>query len=572
MERTSAIFKRLSQDKSKREIAYFTMEAALENDIPSFSGGLGVLAGDTLRSAADLGIPMVGVTLLQQYGYFHQTLDDSGNQTETEVKWNPDLKLTQLPNYTEIKIENRIVRVRVWEYEVVGKYGYVVPVYFLDVNTPENSEQDRELNKQLYGGGQYIRLCQEVILGIGGIRMLRDLGFRDIDRYHLNEGHASLLALELIRESGYSSYDKVKQNCVFTTHTPVPAGHDVFEFDLVKQVLSPVYIDYLRDILEGENPVNLTTISLKLSRFVNGVSAKHGEVSRNMFKNPAIESITNGVHSATWTSQSFRRLFNQYIPGWDIDPSHFVQAMFIPDEEIWKAHMTAKGKLLSLVEDEAGIRMDLNRLTIGFARRAAAYKRADLIFSDLERLIEIAGDKVQFVFAGKAHPKDGEGKQVIRNIFAAIEQLKGKIEVVYIQNYDMHSGGVLTSGVDVWLNNPQRPREASGTSGMKSAHNGVLNFSVLDGWWIEACIEGVTGWAIGPEPNEPNLSDYDERLDIDDLYEKLEKVIIPLYYEDRSKWIRMMKNTIALNAAYFNTHRMVKEYALKAYHVSPLFQ
>ncbi|MCH8872402.1 alpha-glucan family phosphorylase, partial [candidate division KSB1 bacterium] len=527
---------------------------------------------DTLRSAADWGIPMVGVTLLQQYGYFHQALDDSGNQMETEVKWHPDLKLTQLPNYTEIKIENRTVRVQVWEYEIVGKYGYVVPVYFLDVNTPENSEQDRELNKQLYGGGQYIRLCQEIILGIGGIRMLRDLGFRDIDRYHLNEGHASLLALELIRESGYSSYDKVKQGCVFTTHTPVPAGHDVFEFDLVKQVMSSVYIDYLRDILEGENPVNLTTITLKLSRFVNGVSAKHGEISRNMFKNPAIEAITNGVHSATWTSQSFKKLFYQYIPGWDIDPSHFVQAMFIPDEEIWKAHMAAKGKLLSLVESETGIRMDLNRLTVGFARRAAAYKRADLIFSDLDRLIEIAGDKVQFVFAGKAHPKASEGKQVIKNVFAAMKQLKGKIAVAYIENYDMHSGGVLTAGVDVWLNNPQRPREASGTSGMKSAHNGVLNFSVLDGWWIEACVEGVTGWAIGPEPNEHNLTDFDERLDIDDLYQKLEKIIIPLYYEDRPKWIRMMKNTIALNATYFNTHRMVKEYALKAYHVSPLFQ
>ncbi|MFQ5865682.1 MAG: alpha-glucan family phosphorylase, partial [bacterium] len=498
MQEPTAIFKRLSQDKSAREIAYFTMEIALENEIPSYSGGLGVLAGDTLRSAADLGIPMVGMTLLQQYGYFHQGLDPSGRQIETEIRWHPELRLTQLPNYIELKIQNRTVQVRVWEYDIEGKFGYVVPVYFLDVNVPENSEADRQLNKHLYGGDEYTRLCQEIILGIGGVRMLRDLGYKDISKYHLNEGHASLLALELIRESGYSSYDKVKQDCIFTTHTPVPAGHDVFDFDLVKHVISPVYIDYLKDILDGENPVNLTTISLKLSRFVNGVSAKHAEVSRKMFNKPRIEAITNGVHSATWTSESFQRLYNQYIPGWDVDPTHFARAMFIPDEEIWKAHMVAKGKLLRVVEDATETKMDLNRLTIGFARRAAAYKRADLLFHDLERLAKIAKGKVQFIFAGKAHPKDEPGKQLIQKVFNAIENLKGQVDIAYLENYDMNLGGVITAGVDVLLNNPQRPREASGTSGMKAAHNGVLNFSVLDGWWIEGCIEGVTGWAIGP--------------------------------------------------------------------------
>ncbi|MFQ5602329.1 MAG: alpha-glucan family phosphorylase [bacterium] len=572
MNEASEIFKRLSLDKSKREIAYFTMEIALENDLPSYSGGLGVLAGDTLRSAADLGIPMVGVTLLHQYGYFHQGLDENGNQIETDVRWHPELKLRQLPNYIELTIESRRTRVRVWEYDIVGKYGYVVPVYFLDVNVPENSEQERQINKHLYGGDQFARLCQEIILGIGGIRMLRDLGYRDIRNYHLNEGHASLLALELIRESGYSSYEKVKQDCIFTTHTPVEAGHDVFEFGLVKQVLKPVYMDYLVEILGGENPVNLTNISLKLSRFINGVSAMHAEVSKNMFRNPKIEAITNGIHSASWTSPSFQRLYSQYIPGWDINPEHFVQTMFIPTQEIWKAHMTAKGKLLRLVEDETGQQLDLNCLTIGFARRAAAYKRADLIFTDLERLIRICSNKVQFIFAGKAHPKDHEGKQVIKNVFHAMEELKNKVDIAYLQNYDMNLGAVITAGVDVWLNNPRRPREASGTSGMKAAHNGVLNFSVLDGWWIEGCIEGVTGWAIGPHANENNLEDYDENLDIEDLYEKLENIIIPLYYNESEKWIQMMKNTIAINATYFNTHRMIKEYATKAYHVSPLFQ
>jgi len=572
MQESSEIFKRLSQDKSKREIAYFTMEVGLENDIPSYSGGLGVLAGDTLRSAADLGIPMVCITLFHQFGYFQQGLDPEGRQIETDVRWHPELKLKQLPNFVELKIENRRVQVRVWEYEIVGKYGYVVPVYFLDVNVPENSEQDRELSKHLYGGDQYTRLCQEIILGIGGIRMLRDLGYRNIRNYHLNEGHASLLALELIRESGYSNFDKVKRECIFTTHTPVPAGHDVFDFGLVKRVMSPVYTDSLVEILEGEKPVNLTTISLKLSRLVNGVSAKHAEVSRNMFNDHKIISITNGVHSASWTASSFQRLFNQYLPGWDIDPSHFSRAMFIPDEEIWKAHMVCKGKLMRVVEEDTGVRMNLNRLTIGFARRAAGYKRANLIFADLNRLVEIAGDKVQFVFAGKAHPKDDVGKKVIQEVFQAITQLQGKVDIAYLQNYDMNLGGIITSGVDVWLNNPQRPREASGTSGMKASHNGVINFSVLDGWWVEGCLEGVTGWAIGPEPKEEALSDYNENEDIIDLYDKLQKVIIPLYYKDRPRWIRMMKYNIAILASYFNTHRMVKEYALKAYNVAPLFQ
>ncbi|MFQ6112721.1 MAG: alpha-glucan family phosphorylase, partial [bacterium] len=354
--------------------------------------------------------------------------------------------------------------------------------------------------------------------------------------------------------------------------TPVPAGHDVFDFNLVKQVISPVYIDYLKDVLGGENPVNLTTISLKLSRFVNGVSFKHAEVSRNMFNNPRIEGITNGVHSATWTADSFQRIYNQYIPGWDVDPTHFARAIFIPDEEIWKAHMVAKGKLLRLVQGATKIKMDLNRLTIGFARRAAAYKRADLLFHDLERLTNIAKNKVQFVFAGKAHPKDEPGKQLIQKVFQAMENLKGKVDIAYLENYDMNLGASITAGVDVWLNTPRRPREASGTSGMKAAHNGVLNLSVLDGWWIEGCVEGVTGWAIGPKPNEENLADYDESLDVEDLYNKLEHVIIPMYYERRSEWIRMMKNTIVINASYFNTHRMIKEYAFRAYHVAPIFQ
>jgi len=572
MKETTELFQRTSTDKTKREIAYFTMEIAVENELPSYSGGLGVLAGDTLRSAADLGIPVVGVTLLQQYGYFHQALEADGTQIEKEVKWKPGQQLKQLPNRVELKIQDRRVQVGAWQYDIIGKFGYCVPVIFLDVNLPENTEHDRALNEQLYGGDLYVRLCQEIILGIGGIRMIRDLGYHQIENYHLNEGHASLLALELIREKGYSSFEKVRRSCVFTTHTPVPAGHDVFDFEMVKNVISSVYIDYLREILDGENPVNLTTISLKLSHFVNGVSVKHAEVSRNMFHRPDIEAITNGIHSSTWTAEPFARLFDQYIPGWDADPANFVQAVFIPNDKIWNAHVTAKTKLLEYVKTETGVSMDVDCLTVGFARRAAGYKRADLVFADIERLLEIGNGKIQFVYAGKAHPKDEPGKALIKSVFAATEKLKGKIKVAYLANYGMYLGGLITSGVDIWLNNPQRPREASGTSGMKAAHNGVPNFSVLDGWWIEGCVEGVTGWGIGPEPSESNLTDYDENQDITSLYDKLEKTIIPLYYENRPEWIRIMKYCISLNASYFNTHRMVTDYALRAYHVAPIFQ
>ncbi len=572
MNQTSELFQRINEDKTKREIAYFTMEVALENDLPSYSGGLGVLAGDTLRSAADLGIPVVGVTLFQQYGYFHQGLQDDGTQDETEVRWRPEEKLKPLPNDIEVKIEGRTVHVCVWQYDIVGKHGYIVPVYFLDVNVAANDERDRELNRHLYGGDLYVRLCQEIILGIGGVRMLRDLGYRNIESYHLNEGHASLLTLELIRASGYSSYEKIKKYCIFTTHTPVAAGHDVFEFDMVKQVMSPVYTDYLREILEGENPVNLTTISLKLSRFINGVSVKHAEVSRNMFHRPDIVAVTNGIHSRSWTAREMQALFDEHLAGWDNDPAHLSRAVFLPDEQIWQAHQSAKNRLLNVIEQKSGVKMDPDRFTIGFARRAAAYKRADLIFTDLERLVAIGKGRIQIVYAGKAHPKDDEGKAVIQRVFAAIKKLRGDIDIVYLENYGMDLGAAITSGVDVWLNNPQRPREASGTSGMKAAHNGVPNFSVLDGWWIEGCREGVTGWGIGPEPSEGTLTSYDDRLDTDSLYDKLENVILPLFYEDRAAWIKIMKNAIALNASYFNTHRMIREYAELAYNVHPLFQ
>ncbi len=309
----------------------------------------------------------------------------------------------------------------------------------------------------------------------------------------------------------------------------------------------------------------MTLLALNLSEFVNGVAKKHGEISRNMFPGYKISAITNGVHSYTWTCESFKKLYDKYLPGWANEPELFVRIERVPDEEIWEAHQEAKKVLFSYIRETTGVEMNPELLTFGFARRATAYKRADLLFSDLERLKTIGTGKIQIIYAGKAHPNDQPGKAMIERIFDFKEKLKDQIQLVYLANYDMELALKLVSGVDVWLNTPLRPREASGTSGMKAAHNGVLNFSVLDGWWIEGHIEGYTGWSIGPSPTETKLvDDYDTR-DVEDLYNKLEKIIIPLYYHEKGIWVRMMDNAIGKNAYYFNTHRMMRRYVTEAY-------
>lgn len=560
------------RNRSRKTTFYFTMEVGLETEMPTYGGGLGILAGDTLKSAADLGMQMVGVTILWRNGYFKQTLDEEGWQHEENAVWDYRRKLKRLPNYARIKIEGQSVRIEVWEYRIVGKYGHVVPVYFLDPNVPENPKHIRELNQYLYGGDEYTRLCQELILGVGGVRILRDIGFNNGQVYHLNEGHASLLALELIRERGYNSYDKVRKNCVFTTHTPVAAGHDEFSYDMLKQVLHPIYLEHLEGIIGQGHPLNLTDLSLKLSRFVNGVSKMHARVARKMLDDPNIAAITNGIHLPSWIHPAFQELLNKEIPGWDFEPSMFVHALEIQDEKIWNAHLDAKRQLLEYVFDTTGVRLDDQKLTIGFARRAATYKRADLIFSDIERLIKFARDKIQLVFAGKAHPRDQQGKELIHRVIQAAKTLQPDIPVVYLQDYSIAVGQRLTAGCDVWLNNPRRPREASGTSGMKAAVNGVLNFSILDGWWIEGYSEGRTGWAIGPNADVADMESYDDSQDVEALYQILEQEIIPLFYNDRHGWIGMMKNSISLIAPYFNTHRMLREYAAYGYQSTPNYQ
>ena len=560
----SSMLASLDNDPAFRSTAYFSMEIALKPEIPTYSGGLGVLAGDILKSGADLGVPMVGVTLLYKKGYFAQKIDKNGRQVEYPVDWNPSDFLEKLPNKVTITMNHRQVTIGVWSYMLVGQSGHKLPILFLDTDLDENTPEDRQFTAELYGGDNRYRLCQELILGIGGLRILRDLGFRNIKTFHLNEGHAGFLTLELLREQGYGDIQKVKNQVIFTTHTPVAAGHDFFSYDLINDVLDGNFGQILRQHIGGSG-LSMTDLALKLSRYVNGVSHKHALVSREMFGDESIDWITNGVHSTTWTSPSFARLYDRHIPGWGNDPSRLMQALFIPDDEIWNAHQSAKMKLLAFVLEEKGIELDPDILTIGFARRAATYKRADLVFTDIKRLVEIGGGKIQFIFSGKAHPHDEPGKDMLQHICQVSKELGTKLPVVFIENYNMGPAKLITSGVDLWLNTPVRPREASGTSGMKCVHNGVMNFSVLDGWWIEGCLEGKTGWAIGPEPTENGLVQYNEEEDAIDLYNKLEQKIIPTYYNNRSEWIKMMKLAIAINASYFNTHRVVHEYCEKAY-------
>jgi len=566
----------LDKHITEPKIAYFSMEIGLRDDIPTYSGGLGILAGDTVKSASDLNLPFVAVTLISRKGYFRQEIDSAGRQIEHPAVWEPSKLLQKAAEKISIPLEGRTVSIQAWVYFVTSPRNEIgVPVIYLDTDLPENNTEDRELTNHLYGGGDSYRLKQEVILGIGGVRMLRKLGFK-IKKYHMNEGHAAFLTLELLHkfkrdiesvwdESQIWDTETVKDLCVFTTHTPLAAGHDKFSYDLYNKILGDYFPEKILKKLAGEDKINMTLLGFNLSKYVNGVAKKHGEVSKNMFPGYHIYAITNGVHSYTWTCESMKKLFDRYLPGWANEPEIFVRVGVIPDEELWRAHMEAKRKLIDYVNSISDARMEYDVLTIGFARRATAYKRADLLFTDIKRLEKIGQGKIQIIYAGKAHPKDAVGKQLIEKIISYSRQLRPAIKITFIQNYNMETALKLVSGVDIWLNTPLRPLEASGTSGMKAAHNGVMNFSVLDGWWIEGHIEGFTGWSIGPAPTEIKPDNNMNRIDAEDLYDKLEKLIIPLYYNDRKQWIRMMQNAIGKNAYYFNSHRMMRRYVTEAY-------
>ena len=561
-------------------VAYFSMEICLEQAIPTYSGGLGVLAGDTLRSAADLGAGMVAVTLAHRKGYFVQHLDASGSQTESDAIWRPEDRLERVEATVSVEIDGRDVRVRAWRYVVRGITGHEVPVFLLDTDLPENTEVHRRITDTLYGGDSAYRLRQEIVLGIAGAELLRTLGIGAGERliHHINEGHAALLTLALLeRQLGErgswdltdADIDAVRRQCVFTTHTPVPAGHDRFPLDIVRPILGDTRVALLEKARTGDDSgLHMTLLALRLSAYVNGVAMRHAEVSREMFPAYTIDAITNGVHAGTWTSQPFQELFDRHVPRWRHDNLYLRYAIAIPLDDIREAHARAKRSLLDEVERRTEVKLDPNALTIGFARRSTPYKRGDLIFSDLARLKRMTkrSGPLQIIYGGKAHPRDEWGKGTIKKIFEAAAALEDTIKVVYLENYEMNLGALMTSGSDIWLNNPMRPLEASGTSGMKAALNGVPSLSVLDGWWIEGHVEGVTGWSIGEDDALPD----DPAEDISELYYKLERVILPLYYGMPLRFTEVMRGAIALNGSFFNTQRMVSQYMHNAYRVDPV--
>jgi len=562
-------------------IAYFSMEIALDPAMPTYSGGLGVLAGDTIRSAADLAVPMVVVTLLHRKGYFNQKLDSSGWQTQSPAEWPVEKFCCELPAHANVFIEGREVKLKAWQYTVKGAGGHEIPVILLDTDLPTNAEWDRTLTHWLYGGDAHYRLCQEAVLGMGGVRMLRALRFDHIRRFHMNEGHSSLLTVELLREQAlrharrvfnHDDVEQVRQQCVFTTHTPVPAGHDQFPLEMVRRLIGPPELFEMKEVFCCEGVLNMTYLALNLSHYVNGVAKRHGEVSRQLLTprdanhHYQIDSITNGVHLATWAAPSFAALFDCHIPGWREDNSSLRNALRIPTEEIWQAHATTKARLIDEVNRRTQAGFDTDAFTLGFARRSTAYKRASLLLTDPARLKSIAAHfgGMQVVFAGKAHPHDEPGKHLIQQIIRATDSLRPEVKIAYLENYDWDMARLLTTGVDVWLNTPQPPLEASGTSGMKAALNGVPSLSVLDGWWMEGCIEDVTGWAIGDHDANMRPTEHSQR-DSALLYDKLEHVVLPRFCQQRDQFVRIMRQAIALNAAHFNTQRMVQEYVTKAY-------
>ena len=551
-------------------VAYFSMEIAIHPSMPTYSGGLGVLAGDTLRSAADLGIPLIAFTLIHRKGYFQQHLDRSGLQSEEVQPWDPAAFCTEEPARVTVSIEDRIVTVRTWRYDMKGRSGHVVPIYLLDTDVDGNSGWDRGLTDHLYGGDTNYRLQQEIVLGMGGSRMAHALGYR-INVYHMNEGHAALLTLALLeRQLGggplgaatEADIEQVRKKCVFTTHTPVPAGHDRFSIEQSIRILGGDRTARLEK--QGcfhDGLLNMTLLALRFSRYANGVAMQHGKVSREMFPQFSVDSITNGVHAPTWVSEPIQQMLDEHIPAWRRDNLYLRNAIDLPEAKIQAAHAHAKEALFTEVATRTGLVLNPKVLTLGFARRAATYKRANLLFTDPERLLKIAtaAGGLQILYAGKAHPQDGPGKELIQRVVEEAARFSGDVlRIVYLENYAWDLGALLTAGVDVWINTPKRPYEASGTSGMKAALNGVPSLSILDGWWIEGCIEGFTGWAI-----EDGATDAEEA---ESLYAKLESAVVPLYLQAPEKWARLMRNTLAFNGSYFNTNRMVKQYTRNAYY------
>lgn len=535
------------------KIAYFSAEIGISTSLPTYSGGLGVLAGDHLKSAADAELPMCGITLLYREGYFKQRIDELGVQSETYPRFDPHPLLEKLPIKLTLPLRGREVKIQVYEYEYRGITGHKLPIYFLDTDFEDNEPEDRIITLRLYSGDKDHRVLQEAILGFGGIRLLEKLGLTDIETYHMNEGHCSFLTLELLRKFN-GNKEEVRKRCHFTTHTPVPAGHDHFAFERCNALI-PDLLDgslELPSMVSGKR-LHMTELGLYFSRSANGVSELHGQVAREQFPWAKIGHVTNGVYHPYWVGKLYREQFDKALPGWRIDPTRLLDLDMVNDDNLLFAHDGQKDFLLSYANSQTQKALSNEVLTIGFARRAASYKRARLLFRDPERLIKLSQGQIQIVFSGKAHPKDDLGKDLIREIVLNANKLFGKVKVVFLENYNIWLGRLITSGVDVWLNTPLRPNEASGTSGMKAALNGVPNLSILDGWWAEGCKDGINGWSIG-SPDKAN-----DDADADHLYTRLEKEVIPTYYQDRSKWISIMRESIKTGVEY-TTARMIQDY------------
>lgn len=555
----------------RTHIAYFSMEIAVRAEMHTYAGGLGVLAGDTVRSCADLEIPSIFVTLVSRAGYFQQAIDSDGRQVEKPDWWDPAQYCQPLDAMIGLEIAKRLVWIRPWLYVHTSPHGHPIPILLLDTDLDQNGEEDRKLTHYLYGGDDIYRLKQELILGLGGIRLLQALGFH-IHTHHLNEGHAAFLTLDLLNlysfrpedvRPGESRYDlaEVRERCVFTTHTPVEAGHDRFSYEQFESLVPDlVQLDELKQ-LAGPEQLNMTQLALNLSGYTNGVARRHAETTRHMFPSYRVHAITNGVHVGLWTHPAFARLYAEHWPHWQHEPEILVRAFQLSCDEVWACHQTAKAELLGRIRGLTGTVLDPNSALLGFARRMTGYKRPLLLFEDINRLTTIAAARpLQIVLAGKAHPHDAEGKEAIHRLHELIHDLRDRVTCVFLPNYDMQIAQALVSGTDIWVNTPLPPLEASGTSGMKAALNGVLNLSVLDGWWIEACVDGVTGWSIGTE-DDARSADRHATL----LYDKLETVVLPLFYANREQWCLMMKQAIGNIGYYFNSQRMMRRYASEAY-------
>lgn len=554
-------------------IAYFVMECAVDSKIPTYSGGLGILAGDTLQSFADLEVPAVCITLLWKNGFTNQSLSGNGTQFDSIQEW--DIEKYMQPTNIKITIPlgGKDITITAYKYTIESTKGdNEIDAYFLTPDVPENDAETRKICDRLYIGEGLIRLKQEIILGIGGYEMLKKIKYKPF-LYHINESHSAFLIAGLMKD--IKDLNKVKSRVVFTTHTPIPAAFDKFKMKNIADMLNrycdkQVFYDIYREKLNDNDEINLSWLAIRNAKNVVAVSRKHKFVSESIFQGYKLKYVTNGIHHVKWTSSNHKMLYSKYINGWEDDPNLLRGAACIPDSEFARAHMLSKETLIETINSETDASFTTENFTIAMAKRVTRYKRNNLILLEPDKLIEIAEKKggIQIVFAGKAHPADIDGKSMIKSIHDSAKYISSKtkkVKIAFLENYNIHMANIILAGVDLWLNNPTRPLEASGTSGIKASLNGVPNFSVLDGWWLEACMEGINGWGIGPKSAWTDLSHSSDMQDLNDIYGKLEFNILDLYYKNFSFYLKIMKMAVATIAPHFNTNRMVSEYVTDLY-------